>query len=418
MRRRADGDVALVRRAALRLGLQAAAGTLVVGTLMISVLGVLLVRSSAADEGARLTVTAGNADDVIDPPHGMWIVLRTGGMVEASPDLPAGLPLTGALDRVAAGGATEDTAVTFDGHDYRVRTQSRSGRQAFQAQIVLDEAPAEEQRAALLRALCAAGLIGLVLTAAVGVVLSRRAVRPLETTLAVQRRFIADAGHELRTPLTVLSTRAQMVQRKLPRHDAEKALAPEVDAVVTDARQLAAILDDLLLVADPRSPTDDRLVDLDATVQSVVDAAGLGAADAGVAVALVAACPAPVWGSEAGLRRAVTAVVDNAVRHAATSVTASVRLAGRRVVVEIADDGPGIDAAMLPRVFERFATADAGRTPATRRYGIGLALVADVIARHGGTVDARNRSEGGAAVTLSLPGVSKRTPKIGRHPRR
>jgi two-component system OmpR family sensor kinase len=415
---RAEGDAALVRRAALRLGLQAAAGTLVVLALMITVLGILLVRSAAADDNARLAVTAGNADDVIDPPNGMWIVLRTQGTVTASRGLPAGLPLTAALDRVAAGGAPEDTAVTLNGHDYRVRTQAQSGPQASQVQVVLDEAPAEAQRAELLRALCGASLLGLLLTAAVGVGLGRRAVRPLETALAVQRRFVADAGHELRTPLTLLSTRTQMLRRKLPRHDtAETALAPEIDAVIVDARRLAAILDDLLLAADPRAANDDEIVDLTDVVASAVDAAQLGATEAGVTVALAPASPAPVWGSEAGLHRAVTAVVDNAVRHAATRVTVSVSTTGRRAVVEIADDGPGIDASVLPRVFERFATTGAERPGVTRRYGIGLALVGDVITRHGGTVDARNRRDGGAVFTLSLPSISKKAPKIDRHPR-
>ena len=416
---RAAGDAALVRRAALRLGLQAAAGTLVVVALMIVVLGVLLARSAAADEDTRLVVTAGNADDVSDPPGGMWIVLRGRGTTAASPGLPAGLPLTAALGRVAAGGAPEDTAITLAGHDYRVRTQARPGPQAAAVQVVLDEAPAEAQRAALLRALCMAGLVGLVLTAAVGVGLGRRAVRPLQTALVVQRRFVADAGHELRTPLTLLSTRAQMLRHKLPRHDTtDEALAPTADAVVADARRLAAILDDLLLATDPLSSTDDAVVDLTEVAGSVVDAARLGANGVGVTVALTAAAPTPVRGSEAGLHRAVTAVVDNAVRHAATVVTVSVNTIGRRAVVEIADDGPGIDAAVLPRVFERFATTGTERPGVTRRYGIGLALVGDVVARHGGTVDAHNRPEGGAVFTLDLPGPSKRTPKIRRHPRR
>ncbi len=418
-----------MRRAALRLGLQAAAGTLVVLALMITVIGALLVRSAAADENARLAVTAGNADDVIDPPDGMWIVLQTPGTTAASPGLPAGLPLTAALARVAAGGEPENTAVTVDGHDYRVRTQARTGRQPFQVQVVLNEAPAEAQRAALLRDLCGAGLVGLVLTAVGGVVLGRRAVRPLEAALAVQRRFVADAGHELRTPLTLLSTRVQMLRRKLPRDatasetsasdvTAAQALAPEVDAVVADARRLAAILDDLLLAADPRSTTDGAIVDLAQVVAPAVDAARLGALEAGITVILTASCPTPVRGSDAGLHRAVTAVVDNALRHAATRVTVSVHIAGRRAVVEIADDGPGIDAAVLPRVFDRFTTTGAGRPGVARRYGIGLALVGDVIARHGGTVDARNQPDGGAVFTLSLPVASKTTPKIRRHPRR
>ncbi|HEY0816451.1 MAG TPA: HAMP domain-containing sensor histidine kinase [Pseudonocardia sp.] len=414
----AESDAVLVRRAALRLGLQAAAGTLVVLALMIVMLGVLLVRNAAADDGSRLAVTAGKADDVIDPPGGMWIVLRSRGTVAASGGLPTGLPLNDALDRVAAGSAPEDVTVTLDGHDYRVRTQARSGPQPAQVQVVLDEAPAEAQRAALLRTLCGAGLVGLVLTAAVGVGLGRRAVRPLQTALAVQRRFVADAGHELRTPLTLLSTRAQMLRRKLPRHAAaEKALTSDVDAVVADAQRLAAILDDLLLAADPRSSADDEVVDLAEIVTSVVEAARLGASAADITVAATATAPAPVRGSAAGLHRAVTAVVDNAVRHAATRVTASACTVGRRVVVEIADDGPGIDAAMLPRVFERFATTGAERPGVTRRYGIGLALVSDVVARHGGTVDARNQPDGGALFALSLPGVSKKPPKISHHPR-
>jgi two-component system, OmpR family, sensor kinase len=415
---RAAGDAALVRRAALRLGLQAAAGTLVVAALMITMLGVLLVRTAATDDDTRLAVTAGNADDVGDPPRGMWIVLRAGGTVAASRGLPAGLPLIAALDRVAAGGPPEDTAITLDGHDYRVRTQARSDLHAAQVQVVLDEAPAEAQRAALLRTLCGAGVVGLVLTAAVGVGLGKRAVQPLQTALAVQRRFVADAGHELRTPLTLLSTRAQMLRRKLPRlSTAEKELAPAVEAVVADARRLAAILDDLLLAADPRSSADDALVDLAEVVTSVVDAARVGATGTGVTVALTTTSPTPMWGSDAGLHRAVTAVVNNAVRHAATRVTASVGTIGRRAVVEIADDGPGLDAAVLPHVFERFATAGAGQPGVTRRYGIGLALVSDVVTRHGGTVDARNQPDGGAVFTLSLPGASKKPPKIARHPR-
>jgi two-component system, OmpR family, sensor kinase len=433
----AGGDPALVRRTALRLGLQAATATLVVLTLMIVVLGVLLARSTAAADDTRLTVTAGNADDVTDPPSGMWIVLREHGTITASPGLPTGLPLTAALDRAAAHAPPEDTTITLNGHDYRLRTQARSHPEAAQVQIVLDEAPAQQQQATLLRALCAAALLGLLLTAAVGVGLGRRAVRPLETALAIQRRFVADAGHELRTPLTLLSTRAQLLRRNLPHHTtaahttAAHTLAPEIDAVVADARRLATILDDLLLAADPRPPTEHTIIDLTTVMTSALDAARPGATEKGVTLTRTPTpartpartptaappAPTPVRGSAAGLHRAITAVLDNAIRHAATHVTATVHTHGRHTTIEIADDGPGIDPTLLPHVFERFATTNPEQPDTTRRYGIGLALVTDIIARHGGTVHARNRPEGGAAFTLNLPRVSKRTPKITRHPR-
>ena len=251
--------------------------------------------------------------------------------------------------------------------------------------------------------LAEAGFLGLVLTAVLGVWLGVRAVRPLQAALALQRRFVTDASHELRTPLTLLSTRAQMLRRKLvqPAVD-EAAVTREVDSVVADARHLAEILDDLLLVADLRAPIDAD-VDMVELVTAVLDAARPGAAELGVAVQLDVPAHATVRGTEAGLRRAVTAVVDNAVRHAARRVGATVTATPTLVAVEIADDGPGIDAAVLPRVFERFATSGTHRQDRTRRYGIGLALVSEVITRHSGTVTAVNPPDGGAVFRIILP---------------
>jgi signal transduction histidine kinase len=270
----------------------------------------------------------------------------------------------------------------------------------------LDEAPIQVQRLALLRALAEAGLVGLVLTTVLGGWLGGRAVRPLQTALVLQRRFVTDASHELRTPLTLLSTRAQMLRRKLkqPAVD-ETAVAREVDSVVADAGHLAAILDDLLLVADLRAPTDTD-VDMGELVTAVLDATRTEAAALGIAIDLHLPAHATVRGTEAGLRRAVTAVVDNAVRHAKCQVGATVTATPSRVVVEITDDGPGIDEAVLPRVFERFATAGAHQHDRTRQYGIGLALVDDVITRHGGMVTAANPPGGGAVFRIVLPSAA------------
>ncbi len=101
-------------------------------------------------------------------------------------------------------------------------------------------------------AMLVAGGLGLVLAVLAGAWFARRAVRPLAAALALQRRFVADASHELRTPLTLLSTRTQLLRRHLRRGADADELTGEVDGVVTDARQLADILDDLLLAADTR----------------------------------------------------------------------------------------------------------------------------------------------------------------------
>src|SRR6478735_7503828 len=101
-------------------------------------------------------------------------------------------------------------------------------------------------------ALLIAGAVGIVIAGAVGYFSARRAVRPLGDALALQRRFVADAGHELRTPLTVLHTRAQMLVRRLPVGDPSRAVAEDL---LGDSRMLAEIIDELLvsaqLSADP-----------------------------------------------------------------------------------------------------------------------------------------------------------------------
>jgi signal transduction histidine kinase len=96
----------------------------------------------------------------------------------------------------------------------------------------------------------------------------------------------------------------------------------------------------------------------------------------------------------------LTALLDNAVRHAASTVTVSVRRVGSDAVVQVADDGPGVDSEFLPHLFDRFAsTGVAGQ----RRYGLGLALVGEIAARHGGSVSAANAATGGAVLRLTVP---------------
>ena len=225
-----------------------------------------------------------------------------------------------------------------------------------------------------------------------------------QAALALQRRFVTDASHELRTPLTLLSTRAQMLRRKLvqPAVD-EAAVTREVDSVVADARHLAEILDDLLLVADLRAPIDAD-VDMVELVAAVLDAARPGAAELGVTVAArrARARDRPRHGGRAPPGRHRRRRQRGPPRRAPGRVPRSPRTP-TLVAVEIADDGPGIDAAVLPRVFQRFATSGTRRQDRTRRYGIGLALVSEVITRHSGTVTAVNPPDGGAAFRIILP---------------
>ena len=183
----------------------------------------------------------------------------------------------------------------------------------------------------------------------------------------------------------------------------------DVDGVVADAKTLTDILDDLLTAADTRSQAERTTVDLGALVEGVGAATQAAAERSGVTLTVVnvPAQPAVVEGSPPSLRRAVTALVDNAVSHARSAVTISVLASERRVEIVVSDDGPGIPKDVAPRLFDRFAS---GRTETAapegrRHYGLGLALVADVAANHDGRVAVADRGDGerGAVFTLSLP---------------
>ena len=109
------------------------------------------------------------------------------------------------------------------------------------------------------------------------------------------------------------------------------------------------------------------------------------------------------------MRRAVTALLDNAIRHAASEVRVTTSAVGGEVVVDVADDGPGIAPELASTVFTRFATSRDEDSPGgRRRYGLGLALVSDIAARHGGSVSVLDNGHPGATMRIRLPARPRR----------
>ncbi|HEY2057426.1 sensor histidine kinase [Amycolatopsis sp. NBC_01480] len=403
-----SADETSLRRTAFRVGAQTTLAVAIT-VLVLGAISVLMVlRSQKSVDDDAISAALANADDVVDPPAGTWLLILHQGGVTVSPGLPPGAADEPQLSRSAAGGTsvTEDRSVK--GREYRVRTDPRPGGGA--AQVVLDLTRDHVQRTKLIEALMLVGAAGLLPAAGIGVWLGRRAVVPMAGVLVRQRRFVADAGHELRTPVTLLSTRAQLIQRALR---TGTDVTDDVDKLVRDADHLAAILDDLLIAADPREKAAPEPVDLADVAARVTDAASAEAQAHRIRITVHSGGPTEVRGSGTSLSRAVTALVDNAVRHARSEVVLTVSTTRRRAELDISDDGPGIDPDILPSLFDRFATAPADRqTGVRRRYGLGLALVSEIAARHGGSITATNTGHG-ARFRLSLPAAPERSPDSG-----
>ena len=222
----------------------------------------------------------------------------------------------------------------------------------------------------------------------------------LQASRQRQSQLVADAGHELRTPLTSLRTNLEL----LTQADATGGLPPQARAdLLADVRaqidELSALVGDLVeLARDEPMARHPEPVDL----AEVVEAAAARVRRRAPAETRIEAELEPwlVVGEPALLERAVTNLLDNAVKWGPPDGCIDVLL--RDGTLTVRDRGPGIDAPDLPHVFDRFyRSAEARTMPGS---GLGLAIVRRTAERHGGTASAGNAPDGGAVLTLSLPG--------------
>jgi two-component system OmpR family sensor kinase len=217
-----------------------------------------------------------------------------------------------------------------------------------------------------------------------------RMLASLEAARAGERRFLADASHELRTPVTTLLGNVEYAAR-------HGASAEVLEELVSDAERLARLVDDLLVLerAGVVGSPADHVVDVSGVVREV-----LARYDGRVVASLVDS--AVVSGDAGELARAVENLVENALLHGPSdgSVTVSVVVSDRRVLLTVRDSGPGPDPGDVRRVFERFWRGPAAS--ARPGSGLGLSIVAAIAERHGGTVSVQ-----GSAFTIDLPALDR-----------
>jgi two-component system OmpR family sensor kinase len=224
-----------------------------------------------------------------------------------------------------------------------------------------------------------------------------------EQALDRQREFLADASHELRTPLTSVQANLELLQ-------AAQGDLPEelhaVDSALSSTRRMSRLVSDLLLLA--RADTGRQVARTD------VDLASVAAEAADEVLALAGDRrierhldrKLPIRGNPDELHRLVLNLLENSVRHTpdGTKVELHARRAGDEAVLEVADDGPGLQPGMEDQVFDRFVRGQGpADTAAGGGSGLGLAIVRAVAESHGGTVSAGSSNTGGARFTVRLP---------------
>jgi signal transduction histidine kinase len=228
----------------------------------------------------------------------------------------------------------------------------------------------------------------------------------LHTAITEQRRFTADASHELRTPLAIMQTEIDVALRSPQTPDGSRPVLASIGEEIARTRRIVESLLTLARADEDRLVVASGPVDLREVARSVHDRLRPSAEAKGSALALdVPSEPAVVSGDEVRLDQLLTNLIDNAITYTPAGGTIDVRVdAGNGFVrAEVADDGPGIPAADVPHVFERFHRVDKARTRAGGGAGLGLAICRSIARAHGGDVEVRSTAGAGSVFTVRLP---------------
>ena len=201
-------------------------------------------------------------------------------------------------------------------------------------------------------------------------------------------QMLAALSHDLRTPLTLLRLRAEEVADTDER---DKMLATIAEMNEMIGTTLAFARDEVR--AEPR-----RRVDVAALLASVVD----DMADAGLPVTMAPAAPLTHECQPGALKRAITNLLDNAVKYG-KRVEAAITSTAKTIEITIDDDGPGIPEEELPRVFQPFYRVEESRSRDTGGTGLGLAIAQSIVQAHGGELTLANRPGGGLRAAITLP---------------
>ena len=211
-----------------------------------------------------------------------------------------------------------------------------------------------------------------------------------------QKTFFQNVSHELRTPLMSIQGYAEGIQYGVFPDNAEAAVV-----IVDESRRLTGMVEDLLYLSRMDAApalADPYPVDLREILEDCAERLAGYAMQLGKKIHLALPDAPMVTVCEGGaLGRAVGNLVSNGIHYAKTQVELSCGIEDGRIVLRVADDGAGIDGEDLPHLFERFYKGKTGH------HGIGLAIVKSIVEQHSGEVSARNRPEGGAEFSLSIP---------------
>jgi heavy metal sensor kinase len=230
-------------------------------------------------------------------------------------------------------------------------------------------------------------------------------IERLEQAFQHSRRFVADASHELRTPLTVLRGELESVVQQ-PHLNAE--WRERLGSALEEVLRLSNIVEGLFAISRldaGEAAAEWAQFDLAELASSTADQMALLAEDKHIRVQCAASKEVWVRGDRARLKQVVVNLLDNAIKYTPEggSVTLTVSSQNSHACLEVADNGIGIPAAALPRVFERFFRVDKARSREAGGAGLGLSIAQSIVTAHHGQIQASSAPGQGSRFRMELP---------------
>ncbi len=273
-------------------------------------------------------------------------------------------------------------------------------------QHIIDAAQDRDSLRRLQTILYGADIVVFFLAIIMSYVLTRKTLLPIETMHRKQEKFVSDVTHELRTPLAVMKMGAEGI---LAQPASSEEYVQYIREALEEVVYMSNMVDDLLFLVrhDGEKQTVFSEIDLQKLVQREVGVMRPYAEPKGVTLLEETRNVSKIWGGNSEIKRLLTNLIRNAIDYNTPHgmVTVSLHTEKEGITLTVSDTGIGISPEHQEHIFDRFYKVDQARTEECGGAGLGLAIVREIVDRHGGTIALRSTRGRGSVITVFFPTV-------------